>query len=113
MTLNDQLRDAGRPTISGGDVPTGLNARYGYTREELSKITDDASTCPDGDTLYPFHDWGEAVGELRGGEDFGGIRGWSCADIVLCRACGLAGVDLQESGHKTLEDAIDDLRGEL
>ena len=81
--------------------PIAFSGRHGYTREELSKITDDASTCPEGDTLYPFHDWGEAVGELRG------------AEIVLCRACGLAGIDLQDKGFKTLNDAIEDLRGEL
>ena len=95
-TLNDQLRDAGRNTIAGGDVPTGLGGGYGYTREQLAKITDCASTCPKGDTLYPMHFY-KVVGSLQG------------RDLEMCKVCGLLAVNHDENGMKLLTEALEEV----
>ena len=80
----------------------GFGGRHGFTREELEKHTGDASICPKSpDTLYPMHDWSYAVGALKG------------QDIRICLTCGLAGIDLEDSGYRTLDDCIDDLRATL
>ena len=96
-TLNDQLRDAGRNTIAGGDVPTGLGGGYGYTREQLAKITDDASTCSKSpDTLYPMHEY-KTVGSLQG------------RDLEMCKVCGLLAVNHDENGMKLLTEALEEV----
>ena len=94
MTLNDQLRDAGRNTIAGGDVPHGLGGGYGYTRAQLAKHTDDPSICPQGDTLYPMHYY-KIVGTLQG------------RDLELCTACGLLAVNHDENGYITLTETLE------
>lgn len=58
-----------------------------HTREQLRRMQPDPFCCPEGDVLYPYHDWPESDG------------------AQTCRACGLT-ASLNEGLATLIEDHL-------
>jgi len=63
--------------------PVAFSGKHGMTGNWREKCRGDASTCPEGDSLYPSHSW-DAVCDQKDGAEW------------ICSACLIRAEDVDE-----------------